>query len=71
MKLVGTSLAYDRERKLPLYAGAGIPEAWVVDLNAGAIEAYSGPGPDDYGRVVWATLLGLAFDAAETLPSEG
>lgn len=35
-----TSLAYDRETKLPLYAEAGIPEAWLVDLTTDAIEVY-------------------------------
>ena len=51
-----------------------------MDLNADAIEAYSEPGPDGYGKtvrfkrtdkVVSATLPDLAFDAAEALPPEG
>ncbi len=59
---------------------AGIPEAWLVDLNADAIEVSSEPGPQGYGRVarfgragrvVSATLPGLAFDVAEALPPEG
>lgn len=37
-----SSLAYDRSVKLPLYAGSGIPEVWVVDLAAGEAEAHSG-----------------------------
>jgi Uma2 family endonuclease len=75
-----TSLAYDRERKLPLYAEAGIPESWLVDLTADAVEVYSEPGPGGYGkvtycgregRVVSAPLPGLAFNAAEALVHEG
>lgn len=75
-----TSLAYDRETKLPLYAEAGIPEAWLVDLTTDAIEVYSEPGPGGYGRlvrtrrnerVISATLPDLAFDAVEALPPEG
>lgn len=75
-----TSLIYDRETKLPLYADAGIPEAWLVDLTTDAIEVYSQPGPEGYGklvsfsrseRVVSATLSGLTFDASEALPPEG
>jgi Uma2 family endonuclease len=80
VEVADTSLVYDRERKLPLYAEAGISEAWLVDLTADAIEVYSESGPGGYGRVVRfgregkvvsATLPGLAFDAAEALPPEG
>jgi Uma2 family endonuclease len=80
VEVADTSLTYDRERKLPLYAEVGIPEAWLVDLNAEAIEVYSEPGTTGYGRVarfgpdrrlVSATLPDLAFDALEVLPPEG
>ncbi|MBA2443054.1 MAG: Uma2 family endonuclease, partial [Rubrobacter sp.] len=30
-----SSLEYDRSVKLPFYAGAGIPEIWILDLAAG------------------------------------
>ena len=33
VEVADTSLRYDRETKLPLYAAAGIPEAWIVDLT--------------------------------------
>lgn len=75
-----TSLAYDRDTKLPTYAAAGIPEAWLVDLTADVIKAHSEPGPGGYGtiarfgrgeQVVSATVANLAFDAAEALPPEG
>ncbi len=29
-----TSARYDREIKLPLYARHGVPEVWIVDLEA-------------------------------------
>ncbi len=38
-----SSLEYDRSVKLPLYAGSGIPEVWIVDLAAGEVESHSGP----------------------------
>jgi Uma2 family endonuclease len=38
-----SSLAYDREIKLPLYAAAGIVEAWIIDINSGAIVRYRQP----------------------------
>ncbi len=43
-----TTLDYDRQAKLPLYAAAGIPEAWLVDLGANRIERHTEPGPDGY-----------------------
>jgi Uma2 family endonuclease len=32
-----SSLRYDREIKVPLYAHHGVPEVWVVDLAHGAL----------------------------------
>jgi Uma2 family endonuclease len=79
VEVADTSLAYDRERKLPLYAGTGIPEAWLIDLTTDTIELYSEPRPTGYERVtrissgeqvISATLPNLAFDALEALPPE-
>jgi Uma2 family endonuclease len=79
VEVADTSLSYDRERKLPLYAAAGIPEAWLVDLTEDRLEVHSAPesGGAGYGNVsryvrgeevVSATVPGLIFDAAEALP---
>ena len=46
-----TTLEYDRKVKVPLYAGAGIPEAWVVNLPEERIEVYSDPAGGDYQTV--------------------
>jgi Uma2 family endonuclease len=43
-----TTLSYDRSVKLPLYARAGIPEAWVVDLEARGVGVHSDPAPNGY-----------------------
>jgi Uma2 family endonuclease len=40
IKVSDTSLRYDREVKLPLYARHGVPEVWIVDLAAGVVEVY-------------------------------
>jgi Uma2 family endonuclease len=48
VEVADTSLGYDREVKLPLYARAGIPEAWLVDLNGGAIEVHTEPSSEGY-----------------------
>jgi len=41
-----SSAAYDRDVKLPLYARAGVPEFWLVDLKGDSIERRSAPDPD-------------------------
>jgi Uma2 family endonuclease len=46
-----TSLDYDRTVKIPLYATAGIPEVWIVELAAKCIEVYRQPGADGYQDV--------------------
>lgn len=45
IEVADTTLRYDREVKLPLYARAGIPEAWLVDLGARRLTAYRQPAP--------------------------
>lgn len=39
---------YDRGVKVPAYARAGIPETWLVDLGAEAVEVYRTPSPRGY-----------------------
>jgi len=43
-----SSLDYDRETKLPLYAKAGIGEAWIVNLKDGCVEVYTNPSEQGY-----------------------
>jgi Uma2 family endonuclease len=46
-----TTLSYDRNVKVPLYARAGIGEAWIVDLPNEAIERHNDPAEDGYRRM--------------------
>ena len=46
-----STLAYDRNTKLPTYARAGIAEAWIVDLNAGRIERHTNPRNTGYSMI--------------------
>jgi Uma2 family endonuclease len=46
-----TTRDYDRNTKLPLYAAAGIPEAWLVDIAANRIERHTEPAADGYQLV--------------------
>ena len=43
VEVAGDSLRLDRESKAALYARAGIPEYWIVNLAESAIEARSEP----------------------------
>jgi Uma2 family endonuclease len=43
IEVAETSLAYDREAKLPLYAFYGIREVWIVNLAEERIETYADP----------------------------
>ena len=46
-----TTLAYERDVKLPLYARASIGEVWIVNLPAKTIEQYTDPSGDGYRHV--------------------
>jgi len=46
-----TTLEYDRKVKVPLYAAAGIPEAWVVNIAEESIEVYGDPEGGEYRSV--------------------
>ncbi len=58
----------DRGVKAELYARAGVPTYWLVDLIGRAVEVRSDPGPDGYrecvlygsGRVVPSPAAGVA-----------
>lgn len=48
-KFSNTSLAYDRCEKLKLYARAGIPEYWIVNVRDNRVEVYRDPQGERYG----------------------
>lgn len=45
IEVAESSIQIDREIKTPLYAAAGIPELWIVDLPAERISVLRQPGP--------------------------
>ncbi len=51
IEVAETSVESDRQTKMPLYARAGIPEAWLVNLPADAIESYRTPGAESYADI--------------------
>lgn len=48
VEVADTSLAYDRNVKLPHYASAGIPEVWIEDLNGNRILVFRDPAGNSY-----------------------
>jgi Uma2 family endonuclease len=51
IEVADTSLKFDRGAKLALYAEAGIPEYWVVNLKKDVIEVYTDPAEGKYQTV--------------------
>ncbi len=55
IEIADSSLSYDREVKLPLYAEAGIADFWIVNLLENQLEVYNSPlrkqqGNFDYSK---------------------
>ena len=48
IEVADSSLAFDRDVKIPLYARSGIPEVWLIDLEEHRVEIYTEPAPDGY-----------------------
>jgi Uma2 family endonuclease len=64
VEVADTSADYDREVKLPLYAQAGLPEVWLIDLQKSCIEVYSRPQGSAYQQRIEVTA-----DATLTSPT--
>lgn len=54
IEISDSSVAYDRKVKRHLYAGAGIPEYWIVNLQEQIIEIYSNPSEGEYRQATQA-----------------
>ena len=50
VEVAESSLRYDRTVKLPLYARAGVPEYWIVDLTGRVLNAYRDPSAGGYAE---------------------
>lgn len=46
-----STIKYDREVKIPLYAEDNIIEVWLVDINEQCLEVYRQPTAGGYGQV--------------------
>ena len=45
VEVADSSLAQDRLTKTRLYAAAGIPEVWIINLRDNCVEVYRDPAP--------------------------
>lgn len=61
-----SSIQSDRHVKLPIYAAAGIPEYWIVDLNEKTLEVH--PEPIGEGYAHQQTLAGDDVASPLTCP---
>lgn len=43
-----TTVNFDMQKKLPLYALNAVPEVWIVDINADMVRVYSDANPSGY-----------------------
>jgi len=76
IEVADSSVRFDRNRKLPLYASSGIVETWLVDLVHNVVVVATEPTADGYTNIVehkpGATIAPAAFpditvDVAELL----
>jgi Uma2 family endonuclease len=61
-----SSLRYDRDVKVPLYARYGVAEVWIVDLQHRCVLTYSSPADGQYR--VRGTLANLEAARLAALP---
>lgn len=50
IEVADPSLRYDKQEKVPRYGRAGVPETWLVDLDAREVTVYTDPGPGAYAN---------------------
>ena len=53
VEVAESSLLFDRRRKGSLYARAGLPEYWIVNLVDRVLEVYREPGPEATAPYRW------------------
>ena len=61
-----TTVRYDREIKVPLYARYGIPEVWIVDLVGEQLHFFRSPEAEEYSDVSSTKEPGVVSLAALT-----
>ena len=81
VEVADSSLRRDRREKLPIYAAAGVPVYWIVNVPDRHVEVYTRPAGDTYdGLIIYSpgqelpvTLDGVTLDGvpvADLFPSQ-
>ena len=65
-EVADVSYRYDRYVKLPLYARAGIPEVWIIDLTHEVVEVHRHPSSRGYGSTQTVDRAGTLTPQAFT-----
>ncbi|MBD2319715.1 Uma2 family endonuclease [Phormidium tenue] len=68
-----STLKYDHDIKVPLYAKVGIPEVWIANIEEQVFEVYKSPNQNNYeqikiyskGEVILIESLGVAITVDE------
>lgn len=71
IEVADTSLPRDRTLKLSLYAQAGIPEYWIVNLQTRQLEVYREPAGNEYRSIRYYArdeTVAPLFEPAWTIP---
>ncbi|MFO1420887.1 MAG: Uma2 family endonuclease [Candidatus Competibacteraceae bacterium] len=77
IEISDSTLRYDRDVKIPLYAKSGIPEVWLLDLQQRQLEIYRDPTHGQYrqrdcrraGQIAPILCLDAVIDLAELFPN--
>ena len=64
VEVAESSLRVDRQHKGSLYARAGLPDYWVLNLVDRVLEVYRDPIPDSAAPFGWRYARSEAFDAS-------
>lgn len=76
IEVADTTLKYDRNEKLPRYAAANVPEAWIINLEEQLVEQYTQPKQGQYTHIqrvlpgetlTSSTLPGIALQISNLL----
>ncbi|MGH7998124.1 MAG: Uma2 family endonuclease [Brasilonema sp.] len=68
IEIADSSLQYDQEEKLPLYAAAGISDYWIFNLVDNHLEAYSEPLQEVQGKFAYRLKRIILANETVTLP---
>jgi len=72
IEVADSTLAYDQDVKMPLYAAAGLAEAWLVNVQDEIVEVFQSPAAEGYAEALrvkrgeW--LAPVAFPEARLTP---